>query len=252
MNRAEAIVIGLLYTDGCLSPKGKSGWRFYFSNKSQQLVLLFRDSMMQTFALPESRVRIGFTGDGLHRAIVDSKDAGDVLTRTFGTFRTLRYEDGSLPKAQLPVREILRHNVAKEFLSAAFSSDGGVNLYIARRKGARGEIRWLIRGVYIACAHPTLRRNYCELLKAIGIQARNVSQDGKVRIETEKDIRMFHQKVGFVEGVRITHTSKFWPEVEKQALLNRLIESYDIPANVYTLPQFSTRDNDIVRPSMAT
>ena len=238
MNRAEATLIGLLYTDGCLSPKGKSGWRFYFSNKSERLVALFRECMMQCFALPSSRVRLGSTNDGLYRAIVDSKAAGDLFTRRFGTFRTLRYKNGILPKARLPVQELLQHHVAEDFLRAAFSADGGVNLYAARRFGARGETRWLIRGVYIACAHPALRRDYCNLLDALGIRARNVATDGKVKIETKKDIRAFYEKVGFIEGVRITHTSKFWPEVEKQALLERLIESYQEPSAVYSLQQF--------------
>lgn len=238
MNRTEATLIGLLFTDGCLSPKGKSSWRFYFSNKSKELARIFQDCMMQCFALPPSRIRLGLTTDGLYRAIVDSKDAGDALTRTYGTFRTLRYKSGELPETRLPLEELLRHQVAEDFLRAAFSADGGVNLYTARRKSARGETRWLIRGVYLACAHPVLRRQYCALLAALGIRARNVAQDGKAKIETEKDIRLFYQKVGFIEGVRITHTSKFWPEIEKQELLTRLIESYEKPALVYQLPQF--------------
>jgi hypothetical protein len=238
MNQAEATLIGLLYTDGCLSPKGKSAWRFRFSNKSKRLVAIFRDCMMRCFALPLSRVRLSTTKDGLYCATVDSKDAGDAFTRKYGTFRTLRYENEELTNARLPVQALLRSQVVADFLRAAFSADGGVNLYAARRYGARGETRWLIRGVYLACVHPVLRRQYGELLSALGIRARNVAQDGKVKIETEKDIRMFYQKVGFIEGVHITHTSKFWPKIEKQKLLKRLIESYKVPASVYKLPQF--------------
>ena len=235
MDKATATLIGLLFTDGCLSPKGKNSWRFYFSNKSEKLISVFRECMMQVFALPQSRVRLGFTKDGLYRAIVDSKEFGELFTQRFGTFRTLNYPGGELTKAHLPIRELLKHNVAKEFLKAAFSCDGGVNLYVARRKGTQ----WLIRGVYIACAHPILRKQYCFLLKSFGINARNVHGDEKVKIETKKDIQLFYQKVGFIEGVRITHTSKFWPMIEKQKLLKRVIESYDKPASVYELQQFT-------------
>ena len=238
MNRAEATLVGLLVTDGTLSPKGKSAWKLYFSNKSERLVTPFRVCINKCFALPASRVRLGMTNDGLYRAVVDSKDAGDALTRKFGTFRTLRYKNGILPKVRLPVEKILQHNVAKPFLQAAFSADGGVNLYVARRAGTQGGTRWLIRGVYLACAHPILRRDYCALLSALGIRARNVAGDGKVKIETEEDIRVFQKKVGFIEGVCITHTSRFWPKIEKQDLLNRLIESYKAPSAVYQLPQF--------------
>lgn len=233
MNRATATLIGLLYTDGCLSPKGKSSWRFYFSNKSERLVAVFRECIMQCFALPSSRVRLGTTNDALYRALVDSKEAGDTFTKKFGTFRTLR-RNGEHTNAHLPVQELLQHNVAADFLKAAFSCDGGVNLYVARRAGTQ----WLIRGVYLACAHPQLRSEYCKLLRALGITARNVAGDGKVKIETEKDIRIFHEKIGFIDGVHITHTSKFWPSIEKQKLLEKVIQSYDVPANVYKLPQF--------------
>jgi len=242
MNRTTATLIGLLYTDGCLSPKGKNSWRFYFSNKSERLVAIFRESMMQCFALPSSRVRLGMTNDGLYRALVDSKQAGDIFTQKFGTFRTLRYSNGKLPEACLPVPELLQHDVAVDFLRAAFSCDGGVSLYVARREGSRGGTNWLIRGVYLACAHPTLRPQYQALLRELGIKSRNVAGDGKIKIETEKDIRTFYRFVGFLKGVHITHTSRFWPNVEKQTLLKRLIQSYESPRAVYSLPQFDQKE----------
>lgn len=234
MNKYTAILLGLLFTDGCLSPKGKSSWRFYFSNKSERLVSIFRECMIQVFDLPSSRIRPGMTNDGLYRIIVDSKQAGELFTLQFGTFRTLSYPNGELTKAHLPIQEILQHNVAKDFLSAAFSSDGGVNLYVARRN----KTQWLIRGVYLACAHPVLRKEYCLLLESFGIHAKNVAGDGKIKIETEKGIRAFHKNVGFIEGVQITHTSKFWPSIEKQKLLEQVIDSYGEPSKVYLLKQF--------------
>ncbi|MBI3020219.1 MAG: LAGLIDADG family homing endonuclease [Parcubacteria group bacterium] len=193
---------------------------------------------MRCFALPSSRVRLGMTNDGLYRAIVDSKEAGGMFTRKFGTFRTLRHPNGEHTKACLPTKELLKHNVASDFLRAAFSCDGGVNLYVARRKSFSGKTKWLIRGVYLACAHPVLRLQYQMLLKAFGIKSRNVVRDGKIKIETEKDIRIFYQRIGFLKGVHITHFSKFWPNVEKQVLLRRLMQSYESPKDVYLLPQF--------------
>ena len=195
--------------------------------------------MVKVFSLPFSRVRLGITQDGLYRAIVDSKSAGELFTQRFGTFRTLKYHTGEPTKAHLPIKDLLQHNVAEDFLRAAFSCDGGVNLYVARRKGRRGETLWLIRGVYLACAHSILRKEYCYLLKILGINARNVEEDGKIKIETEKDIRIFHQKVGFIKGVQITHTSKFWPKIEKQKLLEEVIRSYKSPKSIYSLRQFS-------------
>lgn len=237
MDRTLATLLGLLYTDGCLSPRGKSGWRFYFSNKSEELVILFRACMMKQFALPATRVRLSKTNDDLHCAIVDSKDAGESLTQRFGTFRTLQL-NGKETNASLPIKELIQQRVVADFLRATFSCDGGVNLYVARRAGARGGTQWLIRSVYLACAHPQLRKEYCQLLRVLGITARNVAGDRKVKIETEEDIRRFHEQVGFIEGVRITHTSKFWPNSEKQELLRKLIQSYETPADVYSLHAF--------------
>lgn len=240
MNKTTATLIGLIFTDGCLSPKGVNSWRFYFANKSQRLVSIFKDSMMQEFAFPEDRVRLGMTSDGLYRAIVDSKEAGQLFTDRFGTFRTLRYKNGSLPKTRLPIKELIQHNVVKEFLQVAFSCDGGVSLYVARRKTKKNEAKWLIRGVYLACAHPKLRKEYINLLKSLGIKASDAG-DGKVKIRDKKNMEKFYQKVGFIDGVYITHTSKFWPNIEKQKLLEQMINSYHNPAKTYSLRQFTLR-----------
>ena len=240
MNKTTATLLGLIFTDGCLSPKGKNSWRFYFSNKSQRLVSIFKKSMMQEFALPESRVRMGMTSDGLYRAIVDSKEAGQLFTEKFGTFRTLRYKNGEFPKTKLPIKELIRHNIVKEFLQAAFSCDGGVSLYVARRKTKNDEAKWLIRGVYLACAHPKLRKEYFVLLKSVGVTACDAG-DGKVKIRDKENMERFYQKVGFIDGVHITHTSRFWPNIEKQKLLERMIESYHNPKETYLLRQFVLR-----------
>ena len=241
MNRTEATLIGMLYTDGCLSPKYKNSWRFYFSNKSERLVAIFRDCMMQVFGLPSSRVLIGKTNDGLYRAIVNSKEIGNAVTQRFGTFRTLRYKSGQFPKARLPVEELLQYNVAKDFLRAAFSCDGGVSLYVAHDKNDR--TRALIRGVYLACVHPVLRAQYCELLAALDIKSRNIAGDGRIKIYTQEDVRIFHRKVGFLGGVHVTHTSRFWPSIEKQKLLEKVVQSYDEPpSNIYSLPLFDRKE----------
>lgn len=241
MNQTLATLLGLLYTDGCVSPKGKHGWRMYFSNKSHALVYLFRDGMQEVFSLPAGRVRFDTTKDELLRAIVDSKEVGTALTATYGTFRTLAYADGTLPAAELPIAKLKQSDCVGPFLQAAFSCDGGVHLYPARRDGPRGGSTWLIRSVYLACAHPALRKQYLDLLASTGIRAREVAQDGKIKIEAESDIRQFQSRVGFVPGAIVTHSSKFWDGYEKQKLLDLLIESYGKPSTIYTLPQFEVR-----------
>lgn len=158
---------------------------------------------------------------------------------SFGTFRTLKFSNGLLPPTKLPVALLLRSSYTKEFLRVAFSCDGGVSLYVAYRKGTQGGTKWLIRTVFLACAHPALRSDYVTLITSLGIRVREVSADGKIKIETEQDIRLFAKHIGFVPGVRATGDSKFWKGEEKNAILNLLISSYGNPAMIYKLPKFN-------------
>ena len=77
INKELAQLLGFLFTDGCVSPKGVKSWRIYFSSKSESLVNLFRDCMVKVFNLDQARVRLGYTSDGFHKAIVDSKEIGN-------------------------------------------------------------------------------------------------------------------------------------------------------------------------------
>lgn len=239
LNRELAILLGLLFTDGCVSPKPPNSWRIYFAVTSEKLVDVFRNCMISAFALPQSRIRIGHTKDGLQRAVVNSKEIGNYLITTFGTFRTLKFSDGTLPKAQLPVPLLHRSGYAAEFLQAAYSCDGGISLYPAYRSGSKGGTQWLIRTIFLACAHPRLRADYLDLLALVGIKARDVPDDEKIKIEREHDIRLFAEKVGFIPGVSVTGNSKFWKGHEKNAVLNLTIKSYGNPSAIYRLSKFN-------------
>src|SRR5688572_30508737 len=83
LTKELAILLALLYTDGCVSPKGKHSWRIYFACTSEYLITLFRKCMLSSFELATSRVRIGYTVDGLTKAVVDSKEIGHELVSTF-------------------------------------------------------------------------------------------------------------------------------------------------------------------------
>ncbi|MEK6852481.1 MAG: hypothetical protein AABX59_01250, partial [Nanoarchaeota archaeon] len=233
-----ASLLAILFTDACVSPKGKSSWRISFVVSSDILINLFKECIMNIFFLSKKRVRIGRTKDGFFRAIVDSKEIGKYLVNRFGTFRTLRYKTGELPDTKLPLKRLIKNNVVGEFLKVAFSCDGGLCFYPAKREGARGGTRWLIRTVFLTCHHPKLREDYMILLQSLGIQARNVSKDGKIKIEKEEYIRRFYKLVGFVKGVKVTKHSKFWKNYEKQSVLNLLISSYKNPSLTYNLPKF--------------
>lgn len=232
------MLLGFLYTDGCVSPKGKS-WRIYFAVKSQELVNLFSDCIKETFAEDLKQVRIRVRSSGVTAAVVDSKPIGTYLTTRFGTFRTLKFADGLLPLARLPVSDLKKSGYTADFLRVAFSCDGGVSLHTAVRCGQNGKTKWLIRTVFLACAHPELRAGYLSILKSLGIRVRDVAGDGKLKIERERDIRLFAKKIGFVDGVKVTLNSKYWSGRTKNDVLQTLINSYGQPAMIYQLPKFN-------------
>jgi len=242
-----ASLLAILFTDGSVSPKKKNSWRIYFLNSSEKLIQVFRDCIVDVFELDKERVRMSKSKNGFYVVVVNSKEIGSYLVSRFGTFRTLRYKNGELPEARLPVDQLIASNVVREFLKVAFSCDGGLCFYPAYREGARGGTRWLIRTVFLACHHTQLREDYMSLLQFLGIQARNVIADGKIKIEDEKNIRKFQEFIGFVDGVRVTKHSKFWREYKKQNLLDLMIISYENPSRIYNLSKFN-RDKDIVRP----
>lgn len=239
MTREMAILLGLLYTDGCVSRRQPNSWRIYFAVTSEQLIKLFRESAIAAFHLKTSRVRIGTTRDGLYKAVIDSKEVGSYITSEFGTFRTLRFKDGKLTQARLPLQQLIESDYASDFLRAAFSCDGGLRFYPASRTGRDGGTRWLIRTVFLSCTHLRLRQDYTELLRTFGISANNSATDGKLKIEREHDIRLFAAKIGFVPGVNVTGNSKFWRGCEKNALLEKMIASYEVPSKFYQLPVFA-------------
>ncbi|MGB9613343.1 MAG: hypothetical protein ACPL4K_04100, partial [Candidatus Margulisiibacteriota bacterium] len=137
MNKEPVSLLGILFTDGCVSPKGVNSWRIYFANKSETLIELFQECIVKVFNLDVNRVRIGKTKDGFLGAVVDSKEIGNWLTTKFGNFRTLKFKNGKFPKIQLPISELRESGYTKEFLKVAFSCDGGLCFYPAYRRGKR-------------------------------------------------------------------------------------------------------------------
>lgn len=202
LSKELASLLAMLFTDGGVSPKEKNSWRIYFSNSSEILIQLFQDCVAKIFGLERKRIRIKVTLEGFHKVVINSKEIGNYLVRRFGTFRTLKYKDGKWPDIKLPIDQLITSNVVDEFLKVAFSCDGGLCFYPAYREGPRGGTKWLIRTVFLSCHHPKLRKDYLTLLRFLGIRARDVPQDGKIKIEDENNIRKFKKLVGFARVVR--------------------------------------------------
>lgn len=247
MSTDEATLLGILYTDGCVSPKLNS-WRLYVSNTSWEVISIFKECLVKLFHISQERIRISqkfVNGKPFYKAVVDDKEIGWYLIHRFGTFRTLGYTDtaGEVRYPETNISFISQENekIISQFLKVAFACDGGVNLYVAR-----GKYTWLIRNVYLACKHPLLIIQYSELLKILGIRGQILKEDWLIRVQGREDLEVFFSKVGFLEGVRITQNSEYWEGYKKQEVLSLLVQSYGNPKIIFNLPQF-VKSKDIVR-----
>jgi hypothetical protein len=250
-----ASLIGILYTDGCVSPKGGS-WRVIVSNNSQAILDRFETASEVCFQKP---IRRSMRGQ-LHVGVLDSKQVGQLLIERHGTFRTeacaahqgcpylrggrkpcrrcepILHDGIQYPPASLP--DFISEGEIAAFLQAAFSCDGGVNLYVARK----GVAKWLIRNVYLACKHPVLIFQYAALLVRLGIKCRVILGDWRVLVQGRELLDRFARLVGFLPGSIIGANSSFWHRRTKSEVLDLLLESYGNPQVIYNLPQFS-REN---------
>jgi hypothetical protein len=147
------------------------------------------------------------------------------------------------PPASLPRFD--SHVEVATFLQAAFSCDGGVNLYAVRK----GNAKWLIRNVYLACKHPVLIQQYAALLERLNVKNRVLPSDWRVLIQGRKPIAQYAELIGFLPAVKIGANSRFWQGRAKSEVLAMLLDSYGNPRKVYDLPQFSvnSKGNEIVR-----
>ena len=222
-SRSLAILLALLYTDGCVSPHGVRSWRLYFSNKSLVAINLFINCLIDVFEIPASRVRIKKREHDVYAAILTSKEVGQYLTNRFGTFRTLKFEDGHYPDTHLPVHKLIESNFVGIFLQVAFSMDGCVKFYPVIAKNGR---RWLERCLTLSCHHANLREDYCCLLSSLGIGFVNIHKDQVIKIRKKDNLLKYAKEVRFIDGLVATKSSKFWCGIDKNKILDEMIKSY--------------------------
>ena len=237
----EATLLGILYTDGCLSRKSKNCWRFFLGNTSFEIIRAFKSCMIKVFGLDSQRVRISeklVNGKPYYIAIVDSGYHGSLLTARYGTFRTLAFrKEGKKvhPPTRLPFASNTNKSIISQFLKTAFSCDGGVCLYVAKSKD---NYKFLIRNIFLSCHHPQLRSDYQQLLSILGIESKNLIKDKKILIQGRLRLEKFRKKVGFLDGVKITQHSAYWQGWEKNKVLDLALSSYGNAKKIICLPQF--------------
>lgn len=230
-----ATLIALLFTDGGISKHRLNSWRIFFANSSPAAIRLFIDSIVSVFGIPKDRIKIRTMLKRYHFAVLTSKEVGEFLTEKFGTFRTLKFDNGKYPEVSIPVDLLAKTGTISLFLRTVFSMDGGVKFYPAVNKAGR---RWLERNVSLACHHPVLRRQYHQLLKLVGVESVNIKSDNVIKVRKRKNLEKFAGEIGFIDGIKTTRHSKYWVGVEKNEVLRIMIDSYDNPSKYLSLPRF--------------
>ena len=239
MDEKLVALIAFLFTDGGISKHGVDSWRIYFANSSMPAVDIFKGLLVDIFNIPPERIQVKKRYGHHYFVRLTSKEIGNFLVEKFGTFRTLKFENGLFPLTSIPVKWLEHTKTIPLFLKIAFSMDGGVKFYPAKR--AKTGYRWLERGIDLACHHPVLREQYCDLLKKIGIRPTNVEKDKVIKIRRKENLELFAKTVGFLNGVTVTRHSKFWIGKEKNDVMKLMIESYNNPS------LFLARQNFIVK-----
>ncbi len=202
----------MLLTDGYLS-KNRKTYEIGFVNTSPVLLKLFKGLSRKLFGRKKfSEYR---KSSGAICVKFYSKEIAENLLKEFKTFRTKQYDDGSFPEPIfLKSIEGLSEKEISEILKLAFALDGGVSLSFGKN---RNEAK-----VFLKCFNPHLRKQFSELLSRLNL--RFLENKEGISIRKQKDIVAYYERIGFWSGVRIGKDSKRFRGLEKQRLLEFIVE----------------------------
>lgn len=197
------ILVGLLLTDGCVSISG-GNWKITFTNSSEELHNIFKNSMKNAFKVTEFRE--WFDRKGVKSTEIKNKQIVKKLLELTPTFRTREFKGGTFPKPKIP--EFIKNMKLKEIgkvLQVAFSADGCVCLGV---KWNKTKNMWqFTRKVKISCKNPDLRNQFRELMVKLGLNPKIISER-ELTLERKDEIIKFRETIGFVNGVKVSRKSK--------------------------------------------
>lgn len=224
-NKVElGALVGLLLTDGSVNVSGGHK-NIAFTNRSDILHQLFKEKMQRIFGVMKFQEWQDKRWNNVKTTFIRSSEIFEKLQKIVPSFRTKPSFDGSFTSAKIPNFIFnLKEQEITEILKLMFSADGCVCLGVTWSKADK---MWQIRRlVKFACLHPTIKKQMGFLLKKLGINNK-VKPDGIV-IWKNKDIVKFKEKIGFVNGVKVTKNSKNWEGFEKNQILNLVIKSFKL------------------------
>lgn len=231
------ILVGLLLTDGWVSKK-----QIGLSNKSKEMHRIFKEKVSLLFGI--QNFREGKSGFDVNQTELNSTLIVKKLEEIckLENFRRKPFLNGIFPELKLPdfIKE-LNHQEKCKVLQVMFSADGSISLSVRWHKGNKNwEIR---RRIELACKHPTLRKDFMQLLESLGFHPVN-SGNENITLERKEDILKFAKDVRFIDGVKIRIDSENWCGIEKNKVLDAAVKTFEF--NNHFLKKFKTRE-EIIR-----
>ena len=115
-------------------------------------------------------------------------------------------------------------DLARWFIKVLASCDGGVSVSLGRK----GIYKFLVRKVFITAKDVDLRAQIINILRALRFNPHD-DKEKHVYISAKNDIIRYAREIRFLDGVKITRNSKRFYGLEKNHLLDMVVQSYDDP-----------------------
>jgi hypothetical protein len=152
------------------------------------------------------------SGSWYSRSLFSFKKLVQQLHSIIGNSKKINIKEvKKLPKSQI-----------KRILQILFSTDGGVSF--SKSKGKDGKERLHRKITFTAKKNPENLKIVQKLLALFGIKSRIHSFD--LEIKGKENLKKFKEKIGFIDGVKITGKSKKWKGIEKNRLLEIVLNSF--------------------------
>ena len=201
------------------------GKELYFTTTDTALIERFRQAAAKAFNYKGYVVKrsnhsyvVKIKGEGYVRCIAEVAPGILCKPRCGVTLPSDLYEDLDL---------------ARWFIKVLASCDGGVSVSLGRK----GKYKFLVRKVFITAKSVDIRTQVINILRELKFNPHD-DKEKHVYLSAKNDIIRYAKEIRFLDGVKITRNSKRFHGLEKNHLLDLIVQSYDDPRVLTLLFQF--------------
>ena len=205
MNENLARIIAMLLSDGSVYfDKSKRTYCIQFTNSVPEMLGCFSGLFQSEFGARKFRINRCKNAASVR---FFSKEIALVLFQYSPSYRTAVFKDGNYPNCRIPKEIFEDEALAASFLRAYASCDG---CFYKNKSHPNGVIE-------IACHHPLLRKSLAALLAIFGIRCEISAR--RIRMQDKESVRLFAEKIGFLEESRVSDSTSVKFGMRKNDLL---------------------------------